>query len=78
MTRFNRTAGDVVKQTVVGITLGEYVIGLVGVLLAHAVDTADIVAIVTSTVGFVGMLIVIIGHAEDQRLEPLLARRSAS
>ena len=37
MTRFNRTVGDVVKQTIVGITLGEYVIGLVGVLLAHAI-----------------------------------------
>ena len=38
MTRFNRSAGDVVKQTVLGITLGEYVIGLVGVLLAHAIE----------------------------------------
>ncbi|MFC7649693.1 hypothetical protein ACFQX6_62095 [Streptosporangium lutulentum] len=30
MTRFNRNAADVVKQTLVGITLGEYVIGLSG------------------------------------------------
>ena len=36
MTRFNRSATDVVKQTVVGVTLGEFVIGLAGVLLAHA------------------------------------------
>jgi hypothetical protein len=27
MTRYNRSVADVVKQTVVGITLGEYVIG---------------------------------------------------
>lgn len=43
MTRFNRTAGDVIKQTVLGITLGEYLIGLIGVLLAHATASSDIV-----------------------------------
>ena len=48
MTRFNRSAADVVKQTLVGVTLGEYVIGLSGVLLAHAVGSSDVVAIVTS------------------------------
>lgn len=37
MTRFNRNAADVVKQTIVGFTLGEYLIGMSGVLLAHAV-----------------------------------------
>lgn len=61
MTRFNRTPADVVKQTVVGVTLGELVIGLSGVLLAHAARTGDIVAIVTSSVGFVGLIIVITG-----------------
>lgn len=59
MSRFNRTAGDVVKQTVVGITVGEYVIGLIGVLLALALKTSDVVAIVTSTSGFLGTLIII-------------------
>lgn len=61
MTRFNRTAGDVVKQTLVGITLGEYVIGLAGVLLAHAIRSADIITIVTSSVGWVGVLVIILG-----------------
>ncbi|MDA3649964.1 cytosine permease [Saccharopolyspora indica] len=61
MTRFNRTVGDVVKQTLVGITLGEYVIGLAGVLLAHAVRSADITTIVTSSVGWVGILVVVAG-----------------
>lgn len=60
MTRFNRSAADVVKQTVVGITLGEYVIGLIGVLLAHAVKSSDVIAIVTSTSGVVGVLILIV------------------
>ncbi|GAA2014901.1 cytosine permease [Nakamurella flavida] len=61
MTRFNRTPADVVKQTVVGVSLGEFVIGLSGVLLAHAARSGDIVAIVTSSIGFIGLLIVITG-----------------
>ena len=61
MTRFNRSVGDVVKQTVLGVTLGEYVIGLAGVLLAHAVRSGDIIAIVTSSVGLVGTLVIVLG-----------------
>jgi len=61
MTRFNRTTADVVKQTVLGITLGEYAIGLTGVLLAHAARSADVITIVTSSVGWVGILVVILG-----------------
>ena len=61
MTRFNRSGRDVVKQTVLGVTLGEFVIGLAGVLLAHAAGTGNVVAIVTSSVGFVGLLIVLTG-----------------
>lgn len=61
MTRFNRSSKDVVKQTVVGVTLGEFVIGLSGVLLAHAAGTGDIVAIVTTSIGFIGLIIVITG-----------------
>ena len=61
MTRFNRSRADVVKQTVLGVTLGEFMIGMAGVLLAHAAGTGDIVAIVTSSIGFVGLIIVITG-----------------
>jgi cytosine permease len=61
MTRFNRNIGDVVKQTLLGITLGEYVIGLAGVLLAHAVRSSDVTTIVTSSVGWVGILVVVAG-----------------
>ncbi|GAB3983960.1 cytosine permease [Actinoallomurus acanthiterrae] len=59
MTRYNRSIPDVIKQTVLGITLGEYVIGLIGVLLAHALRTGDVVAIVTSTSGTVGTVILV-------------------
>ena len=61
MTRFNRTAADVVKQTVVGFTVGEYLIGMSGVLLAHAIRSDDIITIVTSSVGWVGTLVIILG-----------------
>jgi len=59
MTRFNRSTADVIKQTVVGITLGEYTVGLIGVLLAHALMTQDIIEIVTSTSGFIGTIILV-------------------
>lgn len=59
MTRYNRTVPDVIKQTVLGITLGEYAIGLIGVLLAHGLKTGDVVEIVTSTSGVIGTIILI-------------------
>ncbi len=61
MTRFNRSVADVVKQTVLGITLGEYTIGLIGVLLAHAVKSEDVIKIVTSTSGVIGTIILVAG-----------------
>ncbi|MBB6406042.1 cytosine permease [Arthrobacter sp. AZCC_0090] len=64
MTRYNRTAGDVVKQTVVGITLGNYSIGMIGVLLAHAVKSADVTQIIFSSVGWVGILIIVLGTSK--------------
>ncbi|CAM3625131.1 cytosine permease [Kibdelosporangium persicum] len=56
MNRFNRNARDVVKQSVLSITLGQYVMGLIGVLLAYAVKGQDAVAILTSTVGVIGVI----------------------
>jgi cytosine permease len=59
MTRFNRSTGDVVKQTVVSITLGQYVLGLVGVILAYAIRSADVVTIFAATSGTVGVIILV-------------------
>lgn len=59
MTRFNRNTGDVVKQTVVGISLGEYVLGLAGVLLAYAVKSSDLIAIITASSGVVGVIVLV-------------------
>jgi cytosine permease len=57
MTRFSRSATDVVKQTAVGVTIGEYVTCLTGVLLARAAQTSDIVSIVTGTSGVAGAIV---------------------
>lgn len=59
MTRYNRSARDVVKQTLVSVTFGEYLIGIIAALLAHAVRSGDIVAIVTSTSGSIGVLVLV-------------------
>jgi cytosine permease len=59
MCRFNRNARDVVLNTVLGITLGEYTIGLIGVLLAHFARTENVIGIVTTTSGTIGILILV-------------------
>lgn len=59
MCRFNRSARDVVVNTILGITLGEYTIGLIGVLLAHFAKSENVIGIVTTTSGAVGVLILI-------------------
>ncbi len=62
MSRFNRTPMDVVKQTVVGVTLGEYFVGAIGVLLAHTVKAGlegagAVIGIVQGGTGLLGVLI---------------------
>ncbi|MFF6994746.1 purine-cytosine permease family protein [Streptomyces sp. NPDC008313] len=57
MTRFNRRPSDVVKQTLLGVTLGEYLIGLTAVMLGHAARTADIVGIITDSSGLLGTVV---------------------
>jgi cytosine permease len=59
MTRFSRSGMDVIKQTAAGVTIGEYVICLTGVLLARAAQTSDIVAIVVGTSGVAGAIIIV-------------------
>ncbi|MGD0246500.1 MAG: cytosine permease [Streptosporangiaceae bacterium] len=58
MTRFNRSGKDVVKQTAVGVTIGEYVTCLTGVLLARAAQTSDIISIVVGASGIAGAIII--------------------
>ncbi|MFH8792894.1 purine-cytosine permease family protein [Streptomyces sp. NPDC017941] len=57
MTRFNRRPADVVKQTLISVTLGEYLIGLTAVLLAQAAKSVDIVGIIGSSSGLLGTLV---------------------
>jgi len=60
MTRFNRSVGDVLKQTVVGFTVGEYVICMIGVLLAEALKSANVITLTLSTTGIVGVFFVML------------------
>jgi cytosine permease len=62
MSRYNRTPADVVKQTLVGVTLGEFFVGVIAVLLAHAVkevagNAGLVIGIIQSTSGALGVLI---------------------
>jgi len=59
MTRFNRNEWDVVKQTVLGITLGEWVISLAGVIIAHGLGTTDIMGVISRSSGWIGALVVV-------------------
>ncbi|WP_245733645.1 purine-cytosine permease family protein [Lentzea jiangxiensis] len=59
VTRFHRDGSDVVKQAVLGVTAGEWVIGLVGVVIAHALGTTDVMGVIGSTGGWAGALIVV-------------------
>jgi cytosine permease len=60
MCRFNRTKGDVILNTILGITLGEYTVGLIGVLLAYFAKSANVIGIVTTTSGVIGVLILVV------------------
>lgn len=78
MARFNRNTADVVKQTVVGVTFGEFYVGVAGVLLVHAVkatvasDAGLVIDIIQSTSGTVGVLILVasIVKVNDWNLYP--------
>ncbi|USX48760.1 cytosine permease [Lentzea sp. HUAS12] len=59
LTRFHRSGRDVVKQTVLGVAAGEWVIGLAGVVLAHGLGTTDVMGVLSETGGWVGALIVV-------------------
>ncbi|KPH21549.1 allantoin permease [Rhodococcus sp. ADH] len=61
LTRYSRSTRDIVKQTIFGISLGEYGIGLLGVLLAHAVSSDNVTTIILSTVGWVGVIVIVLG-----------------
>lgn len=59
MTRFNRKPSDVVKQTAFSITIGEFLMGLIGVLLAYAIKQTSVVDIFAATTGALGVVIVV-------------------
>lgn len=58
--RYNRTARDVILQSVLGIAFGELGVGFVGFILARATKTSDVPTIMTSINGLLGALIVML------------------
>ncbi|MCL4494891.1 MAG: cytosine permease [Firmicutes bacterium] len=60
MTRFNRSVGDVFKQTILGFTIGEYTIGMIGVLLASALKSTNVITLTLATTGFIGVMFVLL------------------
>lgn len=58
ITRFARTPRDVLWITLAGTLIGEFGVNLIAVLMAHAVGSADIMAIVLQLTGVIGGLIV--------------------
>jgi len=58
ITRFARSGRDVFWITFIGTLIGEFGVNLIAVLMAHAVGSADIMAIVLQLTGLVGGLIV--------------------
>ncbi|SES19147.1 cytosine permease [Lentzea xinjiangensis] len=59
LTRFNRSGWDVVKQTVFGVTAGEWVVSLAGVVIAHGLGTTDVMGVIGSSGGWIGALVVV-------------------
>ncbi|WP_329602844.1 purine-cytosine permease family protein [Terrilactibacillus tamarindi] len=57
-TRFAKSSKDVIWITVIGTFLGELGVNLIAVLMAHAVGSAEIMAIVLKLTGLIGGIIV--------------------
>lgn len=58
LARFNRRPADVIRQAALGITAGEYVSCIAGVLLARAAQTQGIVSIVVGASGVTGAIVI--------------------
>lgn len=59
MSRFCRSRRDVLWMTLSGIVVGEFLVNTLAILIANAMGTADVVTILTTTSGLVGLATVI-------------------
>ncbi|MFJ9496562.1 purine-cytosine permease family protein [Brevibacillus centrosporus] len=59
MTRYCRSSKDVLWSTLISVVIGEIIINLIAVLMAHAVKTSDVVTIALQTSGWIGAATVI-------------------
>lgn len=76
MTRFARNTADVVKVTLFGTILGQFLICTAGVLLAAATKNADVVGIVTASSAILGVIFLITATANIQNLNLYVATLS--
>lgn len=59
MSRYSKNSRQVFWMVMVSIILGEFVINGLAILLARALNTSDVVTIMTQTAGGIGLLVVI-------------------
>lgn len=59
MSRYSKNSRQVFLMTMVSIILGEFLVNGLAILLARALNTADVVTIMTETAGGIGLLVVI-------------------
>ncbi|PAV01466.1 cytosine permease [Arsenophonus sp. ENCA] len=59
MSRYSKNSRQVFLITMVSIILGEFLVNGLAILLARALNTADVVTIMTETAGGIGLLVII-------------------
>ncbi|WP_421555691.1 cytosine permease [Pseudomonas kitaguniensis] len=60
LTRYCRSVSDAVWVTLASLVVGEFIVNTIAILIAHALQTDDVVTILTQTSGWVGLLTVIL------------------
>ena len=60
LTRYCRSVSDAVWVTLASLVVGEFIVNSIAILIAHALQTDDVVTILTQTSGWIGLLTVIL------------------
>ncbi|KJV78054.1 permease for cytosine/purine, uracil, thiamine, allantoin family protein [Rickettsia hoogstraalii str. RCCE3] len=60
ISRYCKNSKHVFWMTIISIIIGELIINAVSILIAHALNTSDVVTIMTPSAGFIGLITVIL------------------
>ena len=60
VSRYCKSSRDVFWMITISIIVGEFIVNGIAILIAHALDTPDVVTIMTQTAGWIGLLSVIL------------------